>query len=315
VPRPTLALCIPAYNEAQFLPRLFAGVRAQTVPFDEVLLYDDCSTDETGRVAAEFGATVVRGERNVGCSAGKNALAERTACDWVHFLDADDVHLPHFVERAHKWMSLSDGPDAVVFNYEYRDLLTDELFAVRNFDGSWLRRDPVAFTILQQINNVGIYRRDRFLTAGGFDTDPKVLYNEDVAMHTRLAQAGLRFDTETEISLVQYRRPGSMSAANRLKCVQAQYEVMRKAADRVGTTHGVEIADRLWRIAGCAAAELDWTTADAAVALAVRLAGRRVPSGGRLFSLLVRLSPSLAIRLRERLIRLFKPTLRAGLHS
>ena len=120
--KPRLAICIPAHNETKLLPKLMAAIGAQTVPFDEVWLYDDCSTDGTAELAESHGARVVRGTHNVGCSAGKNALAERTTCEWVHFLDADDIPLPHFVERAHQWMNKPDAPDVVLFHYEYRDL-------------------------------------------------------------------------------------------------------------------------------------------------------------------------------------------------
>ncbi|MFM7345025.1 MAG: glycosyltransferase, partial [Tagaea sp.] len=46
---------IPAYNAAKYLPRLLASAKAQTEPFDEICVYDDCSTDETGTVAAALG--------------------------------------------------------------------------------------------------------------------------------------------------------------------------------------------------------------------------------------------------------------------
>jgi glycosyltransferase involved in cell wall biosynthesis len=307
---PTLAICTPAYNEQATLPRLLASIRAQTMPFDEVWLYDDCSTDDTVRLAEEFGANVVRGTENHGCSYGKNSLAGRTTCDYVHFLDADDALLPRFVERARRWMARPDAPDVVLFDYEYRDHTTGALIASRHFDCDALRKDAVRFTIHEQINNVGIYRREAFLRAGGFDLDPNVLYNEDVAMHTRLARAGLRFASEETVSLIMYRKSGSMSAANRVKCSRAQYHVLRKCADDVGSSHGADIAHHLWQVAGIAAAQDDWETADSCVALACRLHGRRPPAGDPLFRLLCAASPPGALRLRESLIRWFKPHLR-----
>ena len=48
VAAPRLALGIPARNATAHLPRLFESIRRQTVPFDEVLLYDDASSDGTG---------------------------------------------------------------------------------------------------------------------------------------------------------------------------------------------------------------------------------------------------------------------------
>jgi glycosyltransferase involved in cell wall biosynthesis len=310
---PTLAICIPAYNEASVLPRLLASIKEQTVQPDEVWLYDDCGTDETGKIAEAFGARVVRGTENRGCSFGKNRLAERTSCDWVHFVDADDALLPTFVARARDWMTRPSPPEVVVFAFEYRDHTTGELIATCNFDPESLAADPLEYSVSRVINNVALYRRAPFLEAGGFDLDPGVLYNEDAALHTRLAMAGLRFGAETDVSRVVYRRAKSMSASNQVKCCRSQYRVMEKVARKAGRSHGKAIAGRLWEIAAVAGAHLDWETADACVSLATRLHGRRPPGGSPAFASLCLVSPFLALRLRERLIRTLKPQLRKGM--
>jgi glycosyltransferase involved in cell wall biosynthesis len=49
--------------------------KKQQIPFDEILVYNDCSTDDTAVIAREYGATVITGDVNIGCSAGKNSLA------------------------------------------------------------------------------------------------------------------------------------------------------------------------------------------------------------------------------------------------
>ncbi len=305
-----LALLVPAYNAAGHLPRLLASAAAQTVPFDEIWVYDDASSDDTAAVAARLGARVVRGELNRGCSHGKNVLAQRTTCEWVHFHDADDALLPGFVAAAHEWMR-QDAPDVVVFGYEEREPDTDRLLAVRRFDGDAIARDPVAFTIGTKIVSVvGMYRRERFLAAGGYDEDPLVLYNEDVAMHCRLALAGLAFAADPRVTVVNYIQTVSMSASNQVRCLQAHYHAMRKVAAATGTRYAAEIAHRLWITAAGAAAYLDWATADAAATLAVQLSGRRPSDGGRLFRLLCRLHLPAALRIREALIRLCKPHLR-----
>src|SRR5436190_21207 len=103
-----LALCIPARNAAAHLPRLFESVRLQAIPFNEVLVFDDASVDQTAAVAEELGASVVRSEVNVGPSAGKNLLAQRATSEWLHFHDADDKLAPEFGARARARVSRDD---------------------------------------------------------------------------------------------------------------------------------------------------------------------------------------------------------------
>jgi len=311
--RPTLALLIPAFNAAPFLPRLLESAARQTEAFDEIWVYDDCSTDDTAAVAERYGARLVRGEVNRGCSHGKNVLASHTQADWLHFHDADDALLPNFVALARKWMA--DGRfDVVLFDYEWPEDDTGELLAVRHFDAADLARDARSYALREQINPFcGLYRREAFLSAGGYDEDPLVLYNEDVAVHIRLAFAGLSFTAESEVSIINYRQPNSMSASNRLKCVQAQYHVMRKLASRRDAApYAREIAASLWGAAAGLASHLDWSTADEAALLAMQLAGPASAPSRELFRALCRVSPRLALRVREGLIRMLKPRYREG---
>jgi len=308
----SLAICIPAYNAAAYLPRLLNSALAQTVPFDEIWVYDDRSTDETGQVAAKYGAKVIRGDINRGCSYGKNALAEKTSCNWIHFHDADDALYPNFVEQARKWMALENPPDIVLFDYEWRRDDTGELISVRKFDDTELRRDAISYAIREQINPFcGLYLRSAYLRAGGYDIDPLVLYNEDVAFHCRMAIAGLKFAAEPTITIINYYRSSSMSSTNQIKCIKAKFHVMRKVAESLGGKYAEEITQNLWAIAGNASAYLDWETADSCLKLALSLNSKHPKNLNSLFRLLSSYNPYLAIRLRERLIRLLKPHLRS----
>jgi glycosyltransferase involved in cell wall biosynthesis len=309
--RSTIALLIPAYNAEAYLPRLLQSAVRQTHRFDEIWVYDDCSQDGTAKTAADYGARLVRGAVNRGCSYGKNLLASLTRADWLHFHDADDELYPNFVGLARRWMADARF-DVVLFPYEERDDATGEPIGSRVFAADDVSTDPCSYAIREQINPFcGLYRREAYIRAGGYDEDPLVLYNEDVAMHIRLAFAGLSFAAESEISIINHRRSNSMSAGSRLKCLQAHYHVMRKTAARKNADrYANEIGRNLWVAAGGLAAELDWHTADRAAALAMKLAGPSAAPSGLAFKALCCLSPHFAIRIREGLIRALKPRLR-----
>ncbi len=309
--RPSLSLLIPAYNAAWCLPRLLASAHKQTCPFDEIWVYDDCSTDDTAAVAERYGAKVLRGTVNVGCSVGKNVLARHVKTDWVHFHDADDELLPNFVELAHKWIE-KDEVDVVLFAYEYRDNETGELLAINRFDDTELRADPRRYAIVRQINPFcGLYRRARIVASGGYDEDPQVLYNEDVAFHIRIAFAGLTFAAEGEVSIINYRVRKSMSAANGARCVLAQFEVMRKCLNISGSSiYHKEIGQSLWNIAAQTAVYDKWDTVKASAELAAKLAPPSPTSGRAWFRIVAQASPYMAIKLREFGIRMLKPHLR-----
>lgn len=307
----TLALCIPAYNAAGYLPRLLQSARNQVIPFDEILVYDDCSTDDTAAVAENYSATVVTGDINRGCSYGKNKLAEITTCNWIHFHDADDELMPNFTTLAHKWLNAPDCPDVVLFDYEWRDNDSGQLLAVIHFNKNELEKDATAYAIKNQINPFcGLYNRSRFIEVGGYDIDPLVLYNEDKAFHIKLAKNGLTFSAENEVSIINYRIQNSMSAVNAKKCVLAQYHVLKQTAATHGRKYTAELGEEIFKNAAVLAKEGAWDYVRKALRL-VHDMGYKVPSNaGRMFRILVAVNPFMAIWLREKLIRLFKPGIR-----
>ncbi len=309
--RPTVALCIPAYNATGFLGRLLDSAQRQTVPFDEIWVYDDASTDGTAEFAEKRGARVIRGTKNAGCSHGKNACAARTACTWLHFHDADDSLEPNFVETARRWMERTDAPDVVFFNYRTLEDGTERPLGVREFDGAALRTDALAYCLREQINPFcGLYRRETFLAAGGWDEDYQVLQSEDQAGHLRLALAGLRFDADPTYTVINYIRAGSMTTSNLAGAQRSTYHVLAKGAAAAPAKYHPIIAWRLWITAGFSGAYNDWENADRAAALALRIAPEVSPEGGLLMRLGGRRFPGATLRLREKLIRLFRPSAR-----
>lgn len=311
-----LALLIPAYRAESFLPRLLNSARTQTIPFSEIRVYDDASPDRTAEVAASLGAIVTRGETNRGCSHGKNVLARATCQPWLHFHDADDELTPDFVEKALPWMRAQSPRDVVFFSYKTRFHEDGRFNDYRRFDDTALRNDPLAYVLTEQINPFcGLYRRDPFLAAGGWDEDPLVLQSEDQAGHLRLALAGLSFAADPAVTVINYIRQGSMTTSNVRGANRSTFEVLAKAVRSGLSPHHTRVAGtRLWKIAGSSAAYLDWATADRAAFLAAATDGPLPPETGALFRVLSTISPRVALRVRERMIRLVRPGSRSAPH-
>lgn len=314
--RPTLALCIPAHNASSHLPQLLRSAQSQSPAFSEIIICDDASTDDTAEVAQSFGARLVAHPTNRGCSFAKNTAWRASFSDWIHFHDADDVLLDNFTAEASGWLQAADAVDVVVMGFEYRDAESNDLLARGIVDDEELRSDPIRFTIRNKVPNFGLYKRSALERVDGFDLDPEVLYNEDVAFHTKLALAGLRFRASNTITSINWRHRGSMSASNQVRCLKAHHAVMRKTSAAVGTRYPKEIASRLWAVATGLAAAGDWDGVSQALSDAAAL-DNGVPSGQSLdFAFLCcLLGPKRAFRVRENLIQTFKPSLRSNTNA
>lgn len=307
----TISLCIPAYNAAWCLPRLLASAKNQIIPFDEIFVYNDCSTDNTEEVALTYGAKVINGNENKGCSFGKNELAKICKSDWIHFHDADDDILPDFTTLAHKWITKKNCPDVILFNYEYRDSTTNVLLGIRMFDNKSLSLNPVKYSIEEQINPFcGLYKKKKFIQAGGYDCDPNILYNEDSAMHISLAINGLTFGSEGEISIINYYFANSMSQGNLQKCAIARYYVLEKTAKTQGHKYASEIVSQLYSCVALLSVYQTWDYIKKALQLCEKLGQPYACNGSRTFNILTKVHPFMAVFLREKMIRIFKPSLR-----
>jgi glycosyltransferase involved in cell wall biosynthesis len=98
-----VAVVVPAYQAEDTLGGALASVAAQSVQPSEVVVVDDCSTDATAKVADPWRAMlpleVVQLEQNGGPARARNEGVARTTASLLAFLDADDIWLPHHLER------------------------------------------------------------------------------------------------------------------------------------------------------------------------------------------------------------------------
>jgi poly-beta-1,6-N-acetyl-D-glucosamine synthase len=95
-----LTVLIPAYNEAASIADTIRSLQGQTRAPDEILVIDDCSTDETAEVAEALGVRVLRPPRNTGSKAGAQSFAlEQVRTEMVMAIDADTTLDPEAIER------------------------------------------------------------------------------------------------------------------------------------------------------------------------------------------------------------------------
>lgn len=90
--RPTLSAVIPTYNRARFLPIALKSIFQQTQPVDEIIVVDDGSTDDTAQLLGSYGDSIrwIRQE-NAGPGAARNRGMQEARCDYIAFLDSDDI--------------------------------------------------------------------------------------------------------------------------------------------------------------------------------------------------------------------------------
>ncbi len=93
---PLVSICIPTFNHAHFLQVAIRSALNQTERDLEVLVVDNCSTDDTAAVVSEFcradaRVKYVRNASNLGLAGNLNRCLELASGVYVKYLLADDL--------------------------------------------------------------------------------------------------------------------------------------------------------------------------------------------------------------------------------
>jgi glycosyltransferase involved in cell wall biosynthesis len=100
--RPLVTFALFAYNQEKFIREAVEGAFAQTYEPLEIILSDDCSTDQTFEIMQEIAANYVglriiilnRNSRNLGVAAHFSEIVERASGEFVVIAAGDDISLP-----------------------------------------------------------------------------------------------------------------------------------------------------------------------------------------------------------------------------
>ena len=97
-----VSIIMPAYNCERFIAEAIRSVLAQTYTDWELIIVDDCSTDNTAQRVASFDDTRIvyqRNEKNVGAALTRNRALQIAKGHYIAFLDADDLWTPEKLEH------------------------------------------------------------------------------------------------------------------------------------------------------------------------------------------------------------------------
>ncbi len=149
-----VSVIMPSWNTGRFIADSIQSVLNQTYTNWELLIVDDCSTDNTDEVVASFNDSRIKyfhNERNSGAALTRNKAMREAQGEWIAFLDSDDLWTPDKLEKQVKFMETHGyvlsyteyekideednplniyvtGPDTVnkrkMYNYDYIGQLT-----------------------------------------------------------------------------------------------------------------------------------------------------------------------------------------------
>lgn len=120
-----VSIIMPSWNTASFITKSIQSVLNQTYTNWELLIVDDCSTDNTDEVVASFHderIIYLHNERNTGAALTRNKAMREAQGEWIAFLDSDDLWMPDKLEHQIKFMK----DNGYVFSYTEYEKIDEE---------------------------------------------------------------------------------------------------------------------------------------------------------------------------------------------
>ena len=111
---PLVSIITPNYNAALFIAETIKSVQNQTYTNWELIIVDDCSTDNSVSIIKDFQKKdarikLIELNKNVGPAIVRNEGIKIAKGTYLTFIDSDDIWLPEFIEISKKSIVKSEG--------------------------------------------------------------------------------------------------------------------------------------------------------------------------------------------------------------
>lgn len=219
-----ISVIMAAYNAQNTITQAIESVLAQTYGQLELLVIDDCSTDNTVKIVKKFAKTdarirLISNENNYGVSyARKHGLVESHGA-WIAILDSDDTWGIDKLEKQIKWQKETNA-DLIFTGSAFIDTEGKNI--------NYYLRAPTEISYKQLLRQNLISNSSALVRKGLYETYYVVGDNmhEDFAVWLRILKAGYKVCGINE-PLLTYRITKSSKSGNKFRAAQMNWNTYR----------------------------------------------------------------------------------------
>ncbi len=181
-----ISIVIPTYNAAKFMPNLLDSIFKQVTDDMEVVIVDDCSTDNTVEIVNKYPARVIQLGKNGGPARARNIGVEAAKGEIIFFLDSDVVVLDGTMKEVKDCFDKDPSANCVI-----GICATEPLN--KGFVPTYMAMFEYIHLIGTKDNKVSVFaprcgaiKKDLFQKVGGYDESYKGADVEDFELARRI---------------------------------------------------------------------------------------------------------------------------------
>jgi glycosyltransferase involved in cell wall biosynthesis len=188
----SIAVVVPAHNAAGTLADCLRAILNSSLHLDEIIVFNDGSTDDTLRIAQDFPVQVLSNtELPVGPALGRNRCAAIAKSEMLVFVDADVIVHRGAIEALVSTIVESPTVAAAFGSYDDRPRSQRTAALYANLRHHYMHQNgqPDALTFWA---GLGAIRQSAFHDVGRFDSRIRSSSIEDIDLGVRLNAAGYK---------------------------------------------------------------------------------------------------------------------------
>lgn len=222
-----VSIIMPSYNTASFIEETIQSVLNQTYTNWELIIVDDCSTDNTNEVVdtiKDCRIHYLKNEKNSGSAISRNKALREAKGQWIAYLDSDDLWMPEKLEKQIKFME----ENGYVFSYtNYEEIDVDgyktgvkvtgpkKITKTGMFNYCW----PGCLTVMYDANKIGLIQIE------------DIKKNNDYAMWLKVCRKADCYLLDEILGQYRKGRVGSVSTHSIRTMIGWHYKLYREAED------------------------------------------------------------------------------------
>ncbi len=222
-----VSIIMPLYNCEEYIVETINSVLLQTYTNWELLIVDDCSTDNSVDIVKEFTEKDTRiklceFEQNVGVATARNKAIAFAKGRYIAFLDSDDIWLPEKLARQIAFMEETN----TVLSYTAYTIIDEH----SNLKGIFIPPKSLTYNDLLKTCSIGCSTVMYDTNSIGKIYMPNIKKRQDYALWLSILKKGYLCKGIT-IPLIKYRKYNNSLSSNKFSAAKFQWIIYREVEE------------------------------------------------------------------------------------